>query len=174
MSERQEDFHNAVFRETKQTFSLQSYKEGQQALAHLINQATTTVNIYSQSLCPAIFNSQTVIDACEQFSLKNHRTHINILIQETRPVTQVSHRILSLAHKHISSVSFKKLNIDIPTRSDDYVCIDRSAYWQLPNAQGYESICNYADARRTAMLLAHFNDAWERSSIDSELRELVI
>lgn len=174
MSKSQEDFHNAVYRETKTTFSLLSYKEGQEALAHLMAQATTTINIYSQSLCPAILNTQIVIDACEQFCLKNHRTHINILVQETRPITQVSHRLLSLAHKHISSISFKKLNTDIAIRGDDYISIDRSAYWQLPNTQSYESVCNFADARRTAIFLAHFNDAWERSSADSELRELVI
>ncbi len=174
MSKPQVNLNSAIFRETKQTFSLPSYKEGQQALIHLIGQATTTINIYSQSLCPAILNIHNVIDACEQFCLRNHRTHINIFVQDTRPITQISHRMLSMSHKHISSVSFKKLNADIPIRTDDYICIDRSAYWQLPNAQSYESMCNFADARRTSIFLAHFNDAWERSSTDPELRELVI
>ena len=174
MSKPQEDVNTAVFRETKQTYSLQSFKKGQQALVHLIDQATTTISVYSHSLCPSILNIQSVADACEQFCLKNHRTHINMLVQETRSISQISHRLLSLAHKHISSVSFKKLNTDIALRADDYICIDRSAYWQLPNAQSYESICSFADARRTAIFLAHFNDAWERSSPDLELRELVL
>ncbi|PCI21577.1 MAG: GNAT family acetyltransferase [Piscirickettsiaceae bacterium] len=174
MNKTSKSIENAVFRETKETFSLHSYDEDQQALVYLINQAQVSVKIYSHLLCPAIFNSELVVDACERFCLKNHRTHIEILVQKTRPLTNISHRLLSLAHKHISSVSFKKLNPDISQRTDDFVCFDRSAYFQLPNAEHYEAICNFSDASRTAIFSAHFNDAWERSHHDPELRMLLL
>jgi len=165
-----DEIQAAVFRETNETFKLRSYARGQQALARLFEQAQVSIKIYSHSLCPALFNSGTVIDACEQFCLKNHRSQIQIIVEETRQVTQISHRLLSLAHKHSSSIFLKKMKADTPKRNDDYVCIDRSAYFQLPSSQHYESICNFSDANRTAVFLTHFNDAWDVSFVDPELR----
>ena len=170
MNDVTEKIQTAVFRETNDTFKLKSYADGQQALVHLFKQANVSIKIYSHSLCPALFNSSTVIEACEQFCLKNHRTQIHIIVEETRPLTQISHRLLSLAHKHSSSIFLKKMKTDGPKRNDDYVCIDRSAYFQLPSSQHYESICNFSDAHRTAIFLTHFNDAWDVSFVDPELR----
>ena len=170
MNDVTEKIQTAVFRETNDTFKLKSYADGQQALVHLFKQAKVSIKIYSHSLCPALFNSSTVIEACEQFCLKNHRTQIHIIVEETRPLTQISHRLLSLAHKHSSSILLKKIKADSPKRNDDYVCIDRSAYFQLPSSQHYESMCNFADAHRTAIFLTHFNDAWDVGFVDPELR----
>lgn len=81
------ELEHAVFRETKNTFNLNSFDEDKLALVSLINQATNEINIFSHALCPLIFDTAEVVSACEKFSLKNHRTKINILVKETQPIT---------------------------------------------------------------------------------------
>jgi len=164
----------AIFRETNTTFSLHSFEDDKQALASLIEQAEKQVSIMSHLLCPSIFNTALVIDACIAFCLKNHQTKICILVAETAPLTRISHRLLTLSHQYSSSIFFKKINPAIALRDDDFVCIDRSAYFQLPNHQHYEGLCNFSDAQRTATFLNIFNDAWERSETDPELRSLLL
>tara|TARA_R110002095_G_scaffold127093_6_gene110165 strand:- start:637 stop:1155 length:519 start_codon:yes stop_codon:yes gene_type:complete len=163
---------SAVFRETKTTFNLESYEEDKLALVWLIKQTKTHINIYSHTLSPMVFNTEAIILACEQFCLKNHTTKIQIIINEDRPITRISHRLLGLSHRHSSSIFFKKINPDISLREDDFVCFDKSAYFQLPNHQHYSGVCNFADADRTARFLSFFNDAWDRSETDPELRSM--
>lgn len=165
---------NAVFRETKTTFNLESYEEDKLALVSLIQQTKTNLRIYSHTLCPMVFNTEAIILACEQFCLKNHATKIQIIINEDRPITRISHRLLNLSHRHSSSIFFKKINPDISLREDDFICFDKSAYFQLPNHQHYSGICNFADADRTARFLSFFNDAWDRSEPDPEFRSIII
>ncbi|WP_020162178.1 hypothetical protein [Cycloclasticus pugetii] len=166
------ELEHAVFRETKTTFNLNSFEENKLALVCLINQAHTDINIYSHTLNPLVFDTEAVIFACEQFCLKNHRTHINILVNETRPITRISHRLLGLSHRFSSSISFKKVAAASPPREDDFVCFDKSAYLQIPNYQHYVGLCNFSDADRTAQFLSYFKSAWEISSPDIELRSL--
>jgi len=169
-----DQLEHAVFRETKNTFNLTSFDEDILALVSLIKQTPLEINIYSHTLNNLIFDTEAVISACEQFCLKNHRTKINILVNETRPITRISHRLLGLSHRFSSSIFFKKINPDIPSREDDFVCFDRSAYLQIPNNQHYIGICNFSDADRTTRFLSYFNNAWERSEVDLELRSLTI
>jgi len=166
------ELEHAVFRETKTTFNLASFEEDKLALVSLINQSQTEINIYSHTLSAMIFDTEPVIFACEQFCLKNHRTQINVLVNETRPITRTSHRLLGLSHRLSSSVSFKKVATEVSPREDDFVCFDRSAYLQIPNHQHYVGICNFSDADRTARFLSFFKDAWELSAPDVELRSI--
>jgi len=168
------ELENAIFRQTKTSFKLNSFDEDILAVTRLIEQACSVVNIYSHTLCPSIFDTASVIHACEQFTLKNHRTSINILIDESRPITDISHRLLGLSHRHPSSIFFKKIADDIHPREDDFLCIDKSAYFQLPSHSHYSGICNFSDAGRTAQFLAFFNDAWARSEPDPELRSILL
>jgi len=166
------DLENALFRQTDTLYTLESYLQDQVALVSLIDQCNGLINIYSHTLCPQVFNTSSVIEACEKFCLKNHRTKINILINDSRPITRISHRLLGLSHRHSSSIFFKKINPIIETRDDDFICFDKSAFFQLPNHLHYAAICNFSDASRTSRLLAFFNDAWDRSEPDSELRSM--
>lgn len=165
---------NAIFRETTTTFQLSSYPQDIQALVRLIEQATSELNIYSHILCPAIFNTAAVIEACEKFCLKHHRTKINILVNDSQAISRLSHRLLGLSHKLSSSIFFKKISSDTPPRDDDFVCIDKSAYFQLPNHQHYNGICNFADAGHNAQFLSFFHDVWLRSEADPELRSVLL
>ena len=79
----------AVFRETKTTFDLTSFEEDIKALTSLINQTQNEICIFSHLLSPMIFDTEPVVSACEKFCLKNHRTKINVLVDETRPITRI-------------------------------------------------------------------------------------
>jgi len=168
------ELEHAVLRETKNTFTLSSFEQDTLAIERLIGQAKKNVNIYSHTLCPAIFNNQKIVHACEAFCIKNPYTQLNILVSDSRPITRISHALLGLSHRLPSSIEFKVLASDISPPEGDFVCIDRSAYFQLSNHQHYAGICNFSDAGQTATLLSFFKDAWERSEIDSELRSLLI
>lgn len=167
-------FEYAVFRETQTTFNLNSFEEDKAALVSLIQQTASEINIYSHALCPSIFNTEDIVEACHQFCLKNHRTKINILVNESRPITRVSHRLLALSHRHSSSIFFKTINPIIPAREDDFVCFDKSAYLQLPDHRHYAATCNFSGADHNSRLMAFFLDAWERSEIDLEFRSAAL
>ncbi|ORU92914.1 MAG: GNAT family acetyltransferase [Cycloclasticus sp. symbiont of Bathymodiolus heckerae] len=168
------ELQNAVFRETKTTINLSSFEEDSAALVALISQTKSEINIYSHILCPPIFNTETTLLAFEQFCLKNHRTKINILVNESQPITRISHRLLGLSHRHSSSIFFKKINPVIPSRNDDFVCFDKSAYFQLPNYQHYAGTCNFADAGQNTRFMGFFADAWDRSEPDAEFRSVML
>lgn len=169
-----ESLENAIVRETSTTFQLNSYQQDRQAVVRLVEQASSELNIYSHLLCPAIFNTLAVVDACKTFCLKHHRTKINILLNDSQAITKISHRLLGLSHKLSSSIFFKTIADDIPTRDDDFVCIDKSAYFQLPNHQHYNGLCNFSDAAHNAQFLSFFNDAWARSETAPDLRSALL
>ncbi|MEW4982535.1 MAG: GNAT family acetyltransferase [Cycloclasticus sp.] len=166
------ELEHAVFRKTEAIFNLMSFEEDILALVSLINQCRSSISIYSHTLNPTVFDTEPVISAFEKFCLKNSRTKVNILVNESRPITRISHRLLGLSHRHSSSIFFKKIDSVVSSREDDFVCFDRSAYFQLPNHQHYAGICNFADAENTARFLSYFKEAWEQSAPDIELRSI--
>jgi hypothetical protein len=168
------ELKEAIFRETNKTFNLISFEEDKLALTRLINQANATINIYSHVLCPKIFDTKTIVLALKEFCLKHHRTQVNILVNESRPITRVSHRLLGLSHRHSSSISFKTINPEVSSREDDFVCFDKSAYFQLSSYQHFSATCNFADAEHTARFSSFFSDAWERSETDAEFRSTLL
>jgi len=169
-----EELEHAIFRETTTTFQLSSYEQDTLAVAKLIEQARECVNIFSHKLCPTIFDTQAVIHACEEFCLRNPRTHINILICDSRPISRISHRLLGLSHRLPSNITFKKIASDINPPEGDFICIDKSAYFHLPNHQHYQGFCNFSDAKHTAPFLSFFKEIWERSEADPELRSTLL
>lgn len=168
------ELEHAIFRETKTTFELVSFEQDILAASRLIEQARDHINIFSHNLCPAIFDTQQVIHACEKFCLRSPHTQINILVCDSRPITRISHRLLGLSHRLPSSISFKKIADNINPPEGDFISLDKSAYFQLPNHQHYQAVCNFSDAGRTAQFLSFFKDAWERSETDPELRSALL
>lgn len=164
----------AIIRETQEIFHLTSFDEGQSAVVSLISQSQHEINLYSHILCPHIFNTEPVINAFTQFCLKNNRTQVNILINDSRPITHLSHRLLSLSHRLSSSIHFKKLTHRLAIRDDDFICFDKSAYLQLSHHQHYAGTCHFSDADRTGQLLSFFKEAWEQSCNDPELRSITL
>ena len=168
------NIQNAVLGETKHSFQLESIQADAEAVALLINQARSVVNIYSKHLYPSIYNTSAVIEACHQFCMKSSRTRINIIVDQTRPLSQRSHRLLSLSHRHSSSIFFKKTHPDFTHRSDEFCCIDRNAYFKLDNSEHYLATCDFSDSLITGNLLSFYKDAWERSAADPELSSYIL
>lgn len=164
----------AIFRETDQVFHLNSFKDDAQAVSLLIQAAQHKVCIYSQRLNPPIFDTQIVLQACERFCLKNDRAQLHVLVEKPKAVTQRSHRLLHLSHRYSSSLFLKTLHPRLTKRYDEFVCIDKSAYFYLPNNEHFEASCHFADAQRTGELLETFEDAWEQSESDVEFRDLLL
>jgi len=168
------NIQDAVLGETKHTFQLDAIQADAEAVALLINQARSVVNIYSKRLYPLIYDSSPIIEACHQFCMRSSRTKINILVDHTRLLSQKSHRLLSLSHRHSSSIFIKKTHPDFIHRSDEFCCIDRNAYFKLNNSEHYLATCNFSDSLITGDLLSFYKDAWGRSAADPELSSYVL
>ncbi|ORU89648.1 MAG: hypothetical protein A6F71_01425 [Cycloclasticus sp. symbiont of Poecilosclerida sp. M] len=151
-----------------------SLQESSETIAELIRIAKLTVYIYSPSLTPRIFNTNRMLDICQEFALRRPQNKIDILVDEASQLHKVDHQLLKLSQRCSSRIAIKIINSEIPKRGDEFVCIDKNGYFHRPSTGHVEAHCCFDNAQKTAEFLKFFHESWELSASDSNLRSMLL
>lgn len=148
----------------------------EQALAEalrLIGDAKRELCIYTRTLDPDLFESETVLEALKRVAISGRGASIRILVQDPRAVSARGHRLLPLAQRLTSVFALRT-----PVQDDDlqypsaFLLNDvRGYYFRVLGNRFEGEAVNYAPGRH-AQLLEYFNQVWERSEFSEDLRQL--
>ncbi|WP_198264841.1 hypothetical protein [sulfur-oxidizing endosymbiont of Gigantopelta aegis] len=166
------DLSNYILGETNELIDVQLRDELQQLILGMSQQAKHRILIFSHALDQHLFDNDALYEAIKTLAIASQRTYINILVQDARPMTQRSHRLLTLAQRLSSHIKLKITAKEHKDRLDNFIIIDDQAYIVQNNPERYEAYGNFYEPLKARYLEEQFTELWERGVIDSSLRRL--
>lgn len=140
----------------------------------LTQQATRSIDILSKHLEPGVFDNTDFIDAVKQLSISSRFTKIRILIGDSDPMTKNGHRIIELIQQLTSSIEVRQISEEYKSYNEAFSLFDGKGVIYLRYADRYDGFANFNRPRLATELSNFFNEVWEHSTPDSNLRRLHI
>lgn len=156
---------------------LERFNNQEQACAHalaLLQQAKRSLCIYTQDLEPWLYHHNSVQQACTAFLLANPKNQLRILVKDLSFAIKDGSRLISLSRRISSNLLIRKLNPNYPIEDIGYLLADDRGMLLRPEADQFAGYASYQDAGRVRLRQAHFNQAWETSITDPDLRSFLL
>ncbi|MBF7731496.1 DUF7931 domain-containing protein [Pseudomonas sp. N040] len=144
-----------------------------QALALLL-QARRSLCLYTPDLESWLYNHAVVQDACRAFLLGKPHNRLRILLRDSSKAVRNGHRLLTLARRLSSNLQIRKLHPDYPAEAIAFVVADDRGLLLRPEPDQYAGYALYNDPGRARLRQAQFDQAWDCSTLDPDLRSFLL
>ena len=140
----------------------------------LTQKTSRNIDIISRYFDSAIFDTADFIEAIKQLSISSKFTRIRILIKDSEPMTKQGHRIIELIQQLTSSIEVRKISEDYKSYNEAFSLYDNKGVIYLYHADRYDGFANFDRPRLVAELTNFFDEVWNHSEPDTNLRRLYI
>ncbi len=163
-----------ILGKTSGKIALHGQEECQQAALTMLQQGRQQLDILSYDLDAPIYNREPFVEALKQLAIRSRYSRVRILLQNNERVQQEGHRIIKLWWRLTSRIEIRKPHPDYIDHPENFILVDNSGYlhWSIYNR--YVGTANFKGALDSAKYSELFNEIWEQSELDSELRHLHI
>jgi hypothetical protein len=142
----------------------------------LAKQANFGLNLFTQDLDPKVFDNANFEQCIFNLARKHRSARIRILTQGSARAAQQGHSLIRLAQKLTSSVFIHNTATEHKGEISTFMVVDGTGYIYRPQSTSryYDAVCNFMAPQRAAELDDFFNEMWERSTADTQIRRLYI
>lgn len=151
---------------------LESSADNYETTLAMLNQTRRTVHILSRRLDGRIYDKSEFIRIIGRLATRQPRVQIRILLKEVEPLIKYGHRIIELSRKLSSSIHLRKVHEDYHEYNQAFMVFDERGLIKRQLADRYEGIANFNDPNMARMLISYFDEVWEVSQPDPNLRRL--
>ena len=144
------------------------------AVHKLASSATIQMNIVSRKLDHFVFDHIDIVEAISNFIRRASHTKVRILVFNSIEITKSSHRLLALAHRAPSKMALRLLSPEYKDFNESFVTADKTGYLHNQQSDLYDGVVSFNDPIRCSELNKTFNEIWDRSVEDPNLRQLKI
>ncbi len=102
------------------------------------------------------------------------RNRLRILIEDSTRAVQSGHRLLPLVRRLSSNAQIRKVNPKYPREEDTYLIADKSGLLIRPHRDPYNGYALYNNPARVRVSQSSFDQAWEHSLSDANLRSFLL
>ena len=159
---------------TDETVDITTREENRIAVVKMAQSCQRTIEIISRELDPALFDDGEFLDAVKAMVLKNRRAVVRMLVFEPKQIASRRHRLLDLAR---AMPTFLEMRVppQVYQDFDETVFIaDSTGYLHRLYTNRYEAKVNFNDKRVARYMVKEFDEMWDKSVQDINLRQLSI
>ena len=156
---------------------LERFSRPEQAQAHalaLLLQARQNLCLYSPDLEVWLYSHSSVQQACTQFLLASPKNRLRILVRDVGKPVRQGHRLLNLARRITSNLHIRRINPDHPADECAYLLADDRGLLLREQPEQYAGYALYNDPGRVRQRQAQFDQAWDLSLLDPDLRSFLL
>lgn len=166
------DLPKQVLGETRGYIDLKGLEDNKQAAIHMVKQGQRSLKLFTPNLDPRVFDNDDFIEAVKKVALHNPRSSVRILILNPSEVVSRGHRIVELARKISSHISIHRADSEDHDHVDTFMIVDDVGIIRRAHNDRFEGLAEFNNPGEARLLLKIFDDAWERSQPEPELRRL--
>lgn len=160
--------------ETKAEIYIDTREENKNIAISLAQQAHQCVDIFTQDMDAEIYNNNEFEQALFNLAKKHPNTRIRILVQNSNKSVQNGHCLIRLAQNITSSVFIHTPSRDFIDKKCAFLVADKLGFLYRVSATNndYKANANFMSPRRAGELVDFFNEAWEHSTPDIQIRRV--
>lgn len=159
---------------TDEELRLESSMHNRVAALALAQQAKRTLHIFTRDLDPPVYDQQPLIQALTALATRSRYSRILILAQNTEHAVKDGHRLVELSRRLSSFVELRKPHSDFHEYNQAFLIADEIGLLRRPIADRYNGTLNFKAPLASREYVEFFNQVWERSEADPNLRQLYI
>lgn len=158
--------------ETAGDYALASRDDSRRAAVLLVSQARRMIDLFTPDLEPALYDQAPFIDALSQLAVGNPRARVRILAKDFERTVKEGHRLVELARRLSSYVELRKVHSDYQENNETFLLVDDYGLLHRRHAARFEGTFSCKAPLEVRRLRAFFNEVWDRSEPDADLRRL--
>ena len=165
-----------ILGESSEELQVETAAENRDTAISLAEQARFSLNIFTPDLDPRVFDNPGFERCVFNLARTHHSTDIRILVQDSSLAVKQGHCLVRLAQKMTSSVFIHNPAREHQRESATFMIVDGVGLLYRPQStrQNYNAVVNFMAPQRAGELHDFFNEMWERSTPDSQVRRLFI
>ncbi|SDU00638.1 hypothetical protein SAMN05216296_1210 [Pseudomonas pohangensis] len=160
-----------------ETTELQRFNSAEQArclMLAMLQQARRSLCLYTPDLEPWLYNHNLIQDSCRAFLLGHPHNRLRILLRDSGRAVRDGHRLLTLSRRLSSNLHIRKLHPDYPAEEVAFLLADDRGLLLRPEIDQYAGYALFNDPGRTRLRQAQFDQAWDSSVLDPDLRSFLL
>ncbi len=143
------------------------------AAAALAAQARRGLALWTRDLDPALYDQIPFLEAVRRLVLEHRHARVRAIVYDARGVMQRGHRLVELARQLPSYVELRTPPLeDYAEYPEAFLVADGRGVLRRPFADRWEATVSFDAPVAARELLRFFDEAWELSRPDPELRRL--
>ena len=160
--------------ETRTEINIDSAEENRNAAISLAKQANYSLNIFTQDFDSLLYDNHDFEMHVAHLARKHPNTQIRILVQDSLPAVKKGHRLIQLAQNMSSSIFIRKPAKEYHDEKSSFLVADGLGllYRIFGDQRNYDASVNFMSPIRAKKLNEFFNEVWEHSEADSQVRRL--
>lgn len=165
---------NYILGESDDQQSFDSRLDNREIVAQLCRQTRQDIRIFTPDLEIPIYDHPELIRTLTLLATRNRKTAIRVLVKDSGQAIKNGHRLIELARRLTSSILIHRMPKHIDNRDSACLIVDRSGYCYKQVGHRYHGQFNFNDKLKVRDLIKTFDEAWNHSRIDPEMRRLFI
>lgn len=146
--------------------------EAKALVLQIAQQAKKQICIFGKDIDTVLFNQAELIHIISDLARQGHNTKIKILVHDTATNVQFDHRLIPLAQHLTSSIFIHNTAKQHRQAQNTQILVDDFAYLNCPHTTVYSGYACLYDRLELRKLQKIFNEQWEQSSPDINIRRL--
>ena len=166
------DFHKQG--NAEQDTVLNDLNEIKAACITVADLALRSINIITPNLEPQIYDNPEFINKLLNLCRGNRHASVRILVKDSSQVIKRGHGLIRLAQRLTTAIEIRNPMEEYLTQNFGFLLADNTGFVYRKNCDIHKGISNPDCKYRGNTLMDLFNNAWEHSELDMQIRRLFI
>lgn len=140
----------------------------------LVTQARRKLRLFTRDLEPRLFDREPFYQALRQLAIAGPNVEIQVLVMDSDRVVKQGHRLINLGRRLSTYIHFRRVAEDYLDNPSSYLVVDDQGYLFRSLATQYNGVADFNNPYRALELSRHFEEIWQHSGADPNLRQLHI
>lgn len=165
---------SGVLGETEARIHLETREDNHRAAHALIRQGRRTIDVFSHDLESYIYNQPDILVAFTHLTLGHASARIRFLVRDVQPAVKNGHRLIELSRRISSYIEIRKVHTEYESFTQAFLLIDDYGVLHRVAADRFEGTLCFKDPLEVKRLRGFFEEVWEHSQPDPNIRRLHI
>jgi len=166
------DLDSARLGRTDTRFRVETREDNRRAAVALISGVQRMVDILTPDLEPHIYDQADFLDSLTRPQLGQCRAKLRVLVRDSQRAVKDGHRLIELTRQLSSYMQIRKVARDYADFTQAFLLADNYGVLRRPLAERFEGSVCFKDPLEVRRLRRLFDEIWDRSEPDPDLRRL--
>ncbi|NIR61582.1 MAG: hypothetical protein GWO02_19865 [Gammaproteobacteria bacterium] len=169
-----ETIEAAVLGESTPAMALSTMEDNRVAARAMAAQARRTIAIFTRDLDPPVYDDARFLEAVTRLATRSSRARVRVLVSDPSRAIGYGHRLIERGRRLTSVFEVRNPHSDYKEYPSAFFVADGCGVIFRQLAGRYEASCCFHAFAQARELTAFFDEVWERSAPDPEMRRLHI
>jgi hypothetical protein len=151
---------------------LSSFEETRNAVAEIASAANRRISVYTPDLETGIYDHDAFLEVAKRLVLSKRYARIRVLISDPARAVRNGNRLVSLGRRLNTYIEFRNVHEDFRQHREAFLVSDEHALLYRVDADRWEGIADSYEPAVARRYLGLFDEIWNASVVEQELREL--